>query len=360
MMRAARVRISQSNLLHNAQLAKQLAPHSSLMAVVKADAYGHGAIDCCATLRDVADAFAVATVGEACALLDAHPDLPHLTVLHGANAIEELDFALERGLDLVLHDIEQLTLWEQTTRKPLRPLRLWLKINTGMNRLGVNPDQVLSACQRLVALGWSKAPIGLMTHLACADGRDDPSSTQDQLTRFDSIRQDLGESVGECSVAASAGILNYPESHFDWTRPGLMLYGISPTPGQGRELRPVMTFEAPLLSIRDCQTGDRIGYGATYTCPAPMRVGIIQAGYADGYPRAAGGQASTFVDNQLCRILGRVSMDLIAVDLSGTQAEVGDWVEMWGENVPVEGIAEGCDTIAYELLCAAGHSCRRI
>ena len=364
MMRPARVRIAHQNLLHNARIIRELAPRCSLMAVVKADAYGHGASSCTTVLQDMADTFAVATVSEARALLETlAPEFPDLTVLHGADCADDLNFALQHGLSLVLHDSHQLTLWEESRDSPKRPMRLWLKINTGMNRLGVNPDQAMSACQRMAALGWSEQPLGLMTHLACADEPDGAAFTHAQLEQFDAVCEQLRRAAPEIpqvySVAASAGILNYPESHRDWIRPGLMLYGVSPGPEpKDVDLRPVMTLEAPVLSIRDCQAGEHIGYGATYTCPTAMRIGLLEAGYADGYPRAAGGRTEVLAGQQRCRTLGRVSMDLIAIDLSGTSVNVGDWVELWGEHIRVEEVAAKCGIIAYEVLCNAGHNCR--
>ncbi len=366
MTRPARVRISRRNLLHNARIARQCAPDSSLMAVIKGDAYGHGAALCYDTLRDVADNFAVATISEARALFEAlDSDLPKLTILHGAGCADDLAFALQHGLDLVLPDHRQLALCEESRLRPPRPMRLWLKVNTGMHRLGVNPDQVVPALQRIAALSWSEKPLGLMTHLAYASAADGAEATYAQLEQFEAACAQLREEAPELSwvrsAAASAGVLKFPESHQEWVRPGRMLYG--PSLGlqkQDSELHPVMTLEAPVLSIRDCQTGDRIGYDGLFTCPEPMRIGIVEVGYADGYPRAAGGLADVFVGGQRRRTLGRVSMDMIAIDLNGTSVEVGDWVELWGENIRVAEVAAQCDTIDYEVLCNAGHSCRHV
>lgn len=342
MNRPARVRISLSNLVHNCRQARAQAPDSSLMAVIKADAYGHGALACAQALHGEADAFAVATPGETLELRDGGITDPIL-VLHGARNPEELTLAVENNLTLVVQDEEQVTLLERATVSGPGP-RLWLKINTGMSRLGVNPEQTESCLARLQTLPWNPSPVGLMTHLACTDEAED-TTTRVQLERLAEI-----PGAGERSAANSAALLRYPESHLDWTRPGLMLYGIAPTNCPPVELRPVMALEAPLLAIRECRAGDRLGYGATYTCPADMRVGLVEAGYADGYPRASNGQTEVAIGADHFSTLGRVSMDLIAVDLADSTATPGDWVELWGETIPVQDVAGKSGTIAYELL----------
>lgn len=342
MSRPARVRISLSNLIHNCRQARVQAPDSSLMAVVKADAYGHGALACAQALRGEADAFAVATLGEALELRDGGIQDP-ITVLHGVHEPEKLGQAVEQNLCLVVHDSEQVALLEQVTISGTGP-QLWLKVNTGMSRLGVNPEQAEFCLTRLQALPWSPGPVGLMTHLACADEPED-ATTRVQLERLAQI-----PGTGERSAANSAAVLRYPESHLDWTRPGLMLYGVAPAHCPPADLRPVMTLEAPLLTVRDCRAGDRLGYGGTYTCASDMRVGLVGAGYADGYPHASNGQTEVAIGTQRFPTLGRVSMDLIAVDLAGSDAAAGDWVELWGSQVSVSEVAGKSGTIAYELL----------
>ena len=347
MNRPARVRVSLSNLVHNCRQARAQAPGSSLMAVVKADAYGHGALACTQALHGEADAFAVATLGEALELRDGGVRDP-ITVLHGVHEPEELMQVVERTLSLVVHDQEQVACLEQTTISGTGP-RLWLKVNTGMSRLGINPEQAEFCLARLQSLSWNPEPIGLMTHLACADEPGD-AATRMQLERLAEI-----SGTGERSAANSAAVLRYPESHLDWTRPGLMLYGVAPGHCPPADLRPVMTLEAPLLTIRDCRAGERLGYGAAYTCASDMRVGLVEAGYADGYPRASNGQTEVAIGTERFSTLGRVSMDLIAVDLTGSNADSGDWVELWGSQVPVQHVAEKSGTIGYELLTRVGH-----
>ena len=347
MNRPARVRISLSDLVHNCGQARTRAPGSSLMAVIKADAYGHGALACARALRGEADAFAVAALGEALELRDSGIRDP-IIVLHGVREPGELASAIEQNLCLVVHDSEQVALLVQATVSGMGP-QLWLKVNTGMSRLGINPEQAESCLAQLQALPWHPGPVGLMTHLACADEPGD-AATRAQLERLAEV-----SGTGERSAANSAAVLRHPESHLDWTRPGLMLYGITPAHCPPADLRPVMTLEAPLLTIRDCRAGERLGYGATYTCPSDMRVGLVEAGYADGYPHASNGQTEVAIGTERFSTLGRVSMDLIAIDLTGSSAAAGDWVELWGPQVPVQDLARKSGTIAYELLTRAGH-----
>ncbi|MCY3852102.1 MAG: alanine racemase [Gammaproteobacteria bacterium] len=347
MNRPARVRISLSNLVHNCRQARAQAPHSSLMAVIKADAYGHGALACAQALRGEADAFAVATLDEALELRDGGIQDP-VVVMHGARGPGELESAIEQNLCLVVHDNEQIALLEQARVSGTGP-QLWLKANTGMNRLGVNPEQAESCLARLQALPWHPGPVGLMTHLACA-GEPNDDTTRIQLERFAKI-----PSAGERSAANSAAVLRYPESHLDWTRPGLMLYGVTPDHCPPVDLRPVMTLETPLLTIRDCRAGERLGYGATYTCASDMRVGLVEAGYADGYPHASNGQTEVAIGARRFPTLGRVSMDLIAIDLTNGDVAAGDRVELWGPQVSVSEVAEESNTIAYELLGRVSH-----
>ena len=347
MSRPARARISLPNLIHNCRQTQARTPHSSLMAVIKAEAYGHGALACARALHGEADALAVATPGEAFDLREHGIDDP-ITVLHGVRTPEELVLAAERDLSLIVHDAEQIKLLERAGISGAGP-RLWLKIETGMNRLGISPEQAQPCLARLQDLAWNPGPVGLMTHLACADERED-AVTGAQLERLAKI-----PGAGERSAANSAAILRYPESHLDWTRPGLMLYGVAPANCPSVDLRPVMSLEAPLLSVRDCRAGDRLGYGGAYTCASDMRVGLVEAGYADGYPHASNGQTEVAIGAARYSTLGRVSMDLIAINLTGSSAAPGDWVELWGEQVAVQGVADKSGTIVYELLTRTGH-----
>ena len=351
MNRPARARISLSNLAHNCTQVRRLAPHCAIMAVLKADAYGHGALPCARTLQAHADALAVATVGEAGALR-AHGIRAPLVVLHGARAPADLEAAFAQDLELVVHDAEQIDLLESVRRTEAGP-QLWLKADTGMHRLGIDPAAAPACLQRLEALPWHPRPVRLMTHLACADEAD-ARPARAQLERFAAI-----PGTGPRSAANSAALLRFPDSHLDWVRPGLMLYGVAPVAAPAA-LRPVMTLDAPLLGIRACRAGDRLGYGATFVCPRPMRVGLVEAGYADGYPHASNGRTAVAIDGTRHATLGRVSMDLLAIDLARSRAAPGDRVELWGPHVGIQEVAGKSGTIAYELMCRAGQACQRL
>lgn len=346
MRRAARVRVSLGNLRRNCALLRRRAPGSSLLAVLKADAYGHGAAACARALEGLADAVAVATVGEARELRESGVTLP-LLALHGANSGAELAAALAARIDLAVHDPAQAALLEEARPGGPGPA-LWLMADTGMNRLGVAPAALPGCRERLAALPWLRGPPVLMTHLSCADEADDPETAR-QLARFAAL-----PGPGPRSAANSAAVLRYPESHLDWIRPGLALYGVAPGPAPEPELRPAMRLTAPLLAVRDCPAGAKVGYGAAHVCKEPTRVGIVAAGYADGYPRAAGGRAAVGVAGRRAAVLGRVSMDLTAVDLTGLDAAPGDEAELWGPAAPAAVTAAAAGTIPYELLCRAG------
>ncbi|MGI9303332.1 MAG: alanine racemase [Gammaproteobacteria bacterium] len=347
MTRAARVRIDLSALSHNLQRVKQIAPDSRVLAMVKADAYGHGMIDVARALQE-ADGFGVAFVAEGLALRAAGIRSP-IVVMQGFRDRQELDAAIAHRLDVTVHDPEQIALLKAG---PLEgELGLWLKIDTGMHRMGVPAEEAPRVYQELRDLPSVAGPVTLMTHLACADDLDD-SATPRQIQAFDKSVKGL---EGPQSIANSAGILGWPGSHRDWVRPGIMLYGVSPLPGSNRrdhDLKPGMTLSAPLSAVKQLRRGDRIGYGATWTCPSDMTVGVVSIGYGDGYPRHAPSGTPVVVNGQRSRLLGRVSMDTITINLSGVDARRGDEVILWGGSLPAEEVAEQAGTIAYELFCA--------
>ncbi|MGD8310944.1 MAG: alanine racemase [Chromatiales bacterium] len=332
---------------HNLQRARASAPSSRVMAVVKADAYGHGLVRVARVLGG-ADALAVARLGEALALRRAGVDRP-LVVLEGGFDPEELRAASEHRLELVIHTEEQIRLLG--TQRLSRPLRCWLKVDTGMHRIGFRWERAEAAHRALGACQCVAEVAGLMTHLANADDAVDPL-TEAQMTRL----RDLGARVGgELSAANSAGVLAWPATHADWVRPGVMLYGISPMIG-GRAadwgLRPAMTLTSHLIAVHRCQAGDAIGYGGTWTCPEAMPVGVAAIGYGDGYPRHAPTGTPALVNGRRVALVGRVSMDMISLDLRACpDARVGDPVVLWGQGLAAEEVAERAGTIAYELLC---------
>ncbi len=346
MTRPARARISLPALQHNFNRVNQSAPASRVMAIIKANAYGHGLTRIAQALPR-ADAFGVACTAEAINLREAGFDR-RIVLLEGPFSADELRLISGYRLDVVLHHREQLAMLEQVRLR--RPLDVWLKLDTGMHRLGFEPSALPEILARLEAIEY----IGdrrLMSHLACADDRND-GYTASQIEQFRETVQVLG---GERSLANSAAVLAWPDAHYDWVRPGIMLYGASPlldTPATELALRPVMTLETALIAVNTHHKGARVGYGGDWVCPETMPVGVAAIGYGDGYPRHAPTGMPVLVNGRRTQLIGRVSMDMICVDLRGhPDAAVGDPVTLWGEGLPVDEVAAGAGTIAYELLC---------
>ncbi len=337
-------------LRHNLLAIKAMAPHSQLMAVVKANAYGHGLAGISKALQE-ADGCAVATVEEA-ATLRENGWQGRLLLLQGFADTSELDASIELNADVVLHQQSQLDLLANSGRKLTQAV--WIKLETGMHRLGFELDQLPRLSQQLCA-----NQVHVLTHFAEAEEKNS-AAVQGQIFRFENTVHGLGYSK---SMANSAAILNYPQSHADWVRSGLMVYGVSPlAEGTGKDLGllPVMTFSSRLLAVKTCQAGDQVGYGSTYTCNDEMLIGTVAVGYGDGYPWQASsrsdGQTQVLIAGALCPIIGRVSMDMLAVDLRpveelGIPVTEGETVILWGEGLPVEEVACSIGTIAYELLC---------
>jgi alanine racemase len=346
MSRPTRAEINLKALHHNLGVARQAASNSRVMAVIKANGYGHGMIRVAHALND-ADAFAVATIEEAINLREAgiiHP----LLLLEGPLGID--DIALMRGFHLqsVIHTVEQLEMLEQASAG--RALPAWLKIDTGMHRLGFSVNEVrdvhrrMSQCQNI-------ADIKFMMHFACAD-EDKHAMSQQQLDNFDKA---IAGIAAEQSLANSAAVLSIREAHADWVRPGIMLYGSSPLQGKSASelgLQAVMTLKSSLIAVRDCKKGDQVGYGAAWTCSEDMRIGVACIGYGDGYPRHAPSGTPVLVKGQRAALAGRVSMDMICIDLRNIKdAAIGDEVICWGDDLSVDEIAQHAGTISYELLC---------
>jgi len=348
MSRGARALIDRDSLRHNLRRAREAAPGSRVMAVIKADGYGHGMARVAAALDD-ADAFAVACVEEA-ATLREYGVTCRIVLLEGVFAESELVYAAEQQLDVVVHAEEQLQLLERTSLR--RPLRAWLKLDTGMHRLGFPPGQAARLWERLTDCAAVDGAPGLMTHLANADVPGH-AATDTQLRLFADVTDALPH--GERSVANSGAVLTLPAAHYDWVRPGIMLYGAAPFPdrtGADLALRPAMTLSTRLIAVNRHRRGEAIGYGGTWTCPEDMAVGVAAIGYGDGYPRHAGSGTPVLVNGRRAPLAGRVSMDMVCIDLRGhPEAAVGDPVVLWGEGLPVEEVARHAGTIGYELLC---------
>jgi len=354
-------------LKKNLSQVRALCPDSKIIPVIKANAYGHGMVELAHHLAEdshMAAGLAVATVDEAIQLSALEIGLPIL-LLNGFRNAVELNAILEREIEPVIHSMAQVELLEAHFDKEILggKRRLWLKQNTGMNRLGMNADEIEQAYLRLHK--YPDTEFVLLSHFAWADDQETEAAktlTATQLSFVEASRLRLLEARDEevpCSVAASAGIYTQPSAHYQYVRPGIMLYGSSPLAGQTGEelgLHPVMTLHARLISINDVAAGQSIGYGATYTCEQDSRVGVVSIGYGDGYPRAAQNGTPVLVQTASgpvrTRLIGRVSMDMITIDLTGiADVKIDDEVILWGEGLCADEVAASAGTIAYELFC---------
>ncbi len=351
MWRDAVAELDPTALTANLQRARAVAPESATFATIKGQGYGHGLLWVAQTLAPACEGFAVATVGEGLALRDAGFSDHRVCVLNGAADGDELAACASHDLEPLVHQRSHLEALAST--RVNAPLRVWLKIDSGMGRLGVRPHEAMDIHNRLLACPGVRPPVGLMTHLANADDYAS-GHTHEQLKVFADATAGAN---GPRSVANSAGVLAWPATHADWNRPGIMLYGCSPF-GVDRDysrealgLRPAMRLSTRLIAINELEAGAGVGYGSTYVCPERMPVGVAAIGYGDGYPRHAPSGTPVAVRGQRVALIGRVSMDKITLDLRGVpQARVGDRVELWGGDVPVETVASAAGTIGYELL----------
>ncbi len=346
MSRPAKAIINLEALRQNYLLAKEIS-EGKVIAVVKADAYSHGATVCAQALADIADAFAVACIEEALELRNAGIKQP-IILLEGFFDTSELELIDKYQLDTVIHHEEQIQALAKT--KLNKPLRVWLKMDTGMSRVGFLPDQYHTVWQQLNAIPQVD-DIVLMSHLACAD-EPDISHTMQQLETFNEYTLGL---PGEKSIANSAGLIAFPAARAEWCRPGLMLYGVSPFPDSHsieQRLKPVMELHSSIISIKDIPAGSTVGYGSTWVAERPTRLGVVAIGYADGYPRHAKNGTPVLVNGHRVPLVGRVSMDMITVDLTNhPSVSIGDDVTLWGAQLPISEVARYSDTIAYQLLC---------
>lgn len=345
MSRGIRVRIDRSAFKHNLRRARELAPDSRVMAVVKGDGYGHGLVEAARCLRDP-DAFAVESVAEAVRLRET--GFRHaIVLLSGFHDAAELETIAWRRLSPVVHHQWQI---DALAREQLRyVVGVWVKIDSGMHRVGFSPSDVPEMLDHLERVSDVRIE-GLMSHLASADDPDDPA-TRLQYRTFSEAA--AGRSY-PLSLANSPAVLEWPVTHLDWIRPGMMLYGCSPVKDRDEstyDLRPVMTLESRIIATKTIPAGGAIGYGGSWVCEAATRVGVLMCGYGDGYPRHAPSDTPVWVNGRTSRTLGRVSMDLMTIDLTGCDdVQVGDWVELWGKHVPASTVARHAGTIPYELV----------
>lgn len=348
MSRCVKAQIHLPALRHNLARVSALAPHSRVMAVVKADGYGHG-LERVALALQAADAFGVASIADG-ERLRAVGLKNRIVVLSGIDALEDLAAMRALTLEAVIHHPMQLTWLEQDTG--MFPLRVWLKVDTGMHRLGFAPEQALVAYKRLQAAPQVHHEINWMTHFANSDVFTD-DYTINQIHLFKKTLQLVN---AKQSLANSAALVGFQQSHADWVRVGGLLYGLSVVAGQtGLDFGfyPAMTLSARLIAINQVTKGEYVGYGHTWQCPEDMLVGVVAIGYGDGYPRQVSSAAHVQLQGRPAPIIGRVSMDLLTIDLrSHPSASIGDAVILWGsDTLPVETVASWAGTIAYDLVC---------
>ncbi len=348
--RPIRVRISPAAIAANYALAKQFAPQAKAWAVIKANAYGHGQWRALDALRSSADGFALLECENAVALREARVTQPIL-LLEGVFSQRDVRAVVEYQLTTVIHCLEQLELLLKTM--PLdASIQIYLKLNTGMNRLGFDSASLAKAKIQLAA--FPNIQIVMMTHFAEADGERGVAWQQERYSAM------VRGWAGQASMANSAAIIRHPSTHADWVRPGIMLYGASPFAAQSAAelgLKTTMTLESQLIGVQELAAGERVGYGGSFTADRPMRIGVVACGYADGYPRHAPSGTPIAVLGQRSKTIGRVSMDMLAVDLSGLpEAGMGAPVTLWGKGaggeVAADDVANAAGTIAYELFCA--------
>jgi alanine racemase len=345
MPRPIQATIDLSALQHNFGMVRRHAPRASVFAVIKADAYGHGMLRAAHSLAG-ADGYALLELDAAVRLRDAGCT-KRLALLEGVFEAAELQVAAEHDLTIVIHNAEQLRMLDAA--RSGASFDVLLKVNTGMNRLGFTPRAAIDAREKLKRHPAVKQ-LTLMTHFATAD---DARGVAWQMKVIDEIA--AGQQLQRC-LANSAAILRYPETHADWVRPGIMLYGCTPfadVSARALGLKPVMTLRSAIIAVQELQAGERIGYAGTFEATQPMRVGVVACGYADGYPRHALTGTPIVVGGQRTRTLGRVSMDMLCADLSAIPAaRVGTPVTLWGEGLSADEVAAAAGTVSYELLCA--------
>ncbi|MFN7038301.1 MAG: alanine racemase [Alphaproteobacteria bacterium] len=348
MSRAAIAILSTENLLHNLNIIKQHASNSKIIAMVKANAYGHGIRSVAQRLEKHVYSFGVASIDEALALRKIGIKIP-ITLMEGVFEIDELLIAACQKFHVVFHEETQLE-WLKASNLPL-PIYAWIKIDTGMGRIGFTPARAKEIYQEFLNNKNIQQPPGIMSHLACADEVTHHLNKK-QINAFNEVVKDL---PGSKSFANSAAIFHFPDSHLDVIRPGLALYGVSPVKGQSASnfnLKPIMNLQTRLIAVKKHSKDSSIGYNSKYICPKEMLIGVIAMGYGDGYPRSVFEGTPILVNGTRCQIVGQVSMDMITIDLSNCpNAKVGDSVTLWGEDLPIEEIANYANRSVYELLC---------
>jgi alanine racemase len=342
--------LSESNLLHNLATIKNHAPHTKVIAMIKANAYGHGLREVAIRLEKHVYSLGVASIEEAMALRKINIKA-QITLMSGIYEPEDLIVAARENFQVVFHEQTQLDWLKNITLT--HKLTAWLKIDTGMGRLGFTPKQAQMAYNQLSQNIYIEQPIGIMSHLACSDEANHPL-TKAQVDCFQQFVKDKPNNPK--SLFNSAAILTLPNQNYDIIRPGLALYGISPIEGitgANLNLKPVMTLQARLIAIKRVTKNSTLGYGARFSCPNDMTIGVVSIGYGDGYPRSAQDGTPVLINNQICPLIGRVSMDMITVDLTNCpSAQVGNIATLWGQGLPIETVAPHISQGTYDMLTA--------
>lgn len=345
-MRKATISISESALQHNFQRVKQLAPSSQVVCMVKANAYGIGVANAIKAFEH-ADAFGVACLQEALEIRELG-NLKPITLIEGVFSEDEMQIVIDQNIECVVHHQQQVDwLIAHKTQYIQNGLKVWVKLNSGMNRLGFKTPEIIDVIHTLKAEGFTCV---LAMHFANADG-DHPLNDQ-QREKFLQVKDACAPILASC--CNSAAIYKWPELHFDFVRPGIMLYGASPFDDQNAYdlgLEPVMTFSAEIIALNNIKAGEHVGYGSKFTATQDMTLAIVSIGYGDGYPRAFPSQNYVSIDGKPVPLIGRVAMDMIAIDVTNLNVAIGTDVELWGKNRLVDDVAAANGTIGYELLC---------
>lgn len=348
MARSAIAILSTENLLHNLSALKSAAPNSEVIAMIKANGYGHGLRSVAKRLDGKVNSLGVASIDEAVALRNVGIKVP-ITLMSGPFEHDDVLISSCQDFHLVIHEMYQID-WIRQIYLPNK-IFVWLKIDTGMGRLGFKIEQVPEIYRILSNCNNIQQPIGIMSHFACSENKDHLLNK----TQLDQFNNFISSIPGKKSIANSGAIFNFPNAHHDMIRPGISLYGISPVENKTAAelgLKPVMTLQTRLVAISSREQGSSVGYGARYICPQEMRVGVIAMGYGDGYPRTAKDGTPVLVNNRRCKIVGRVSMDMATIDLRNCpDAKIGDPVILWGDGLPIEEVAAHTANIPYDIIC---------
>ena len=346
-MRQATVYIDSEALQYNLNRVKQLAPTAKIVSMVKANAYGHGIKDCLAALSET-DAFGVACLEEALEIRDLGYQ-QMITLIEGVFSENEMQIIIDQNIECVIHQQQQIE-WLLTHKEAYidQGLKVWVKLNSGMNRLGFKINEIIEVINTLKSEGFTCV---LVMHFANADVENHPLNQQ-HINQFLQVKKACSPILASC--CNSAALYQWPELNFDFVRPGIMLYGASPFAEKSvhaLDLKPVMTLTAEVIALNHIQTGESVGYGSTFIADKEMDLAIVSVGYGDGYPRAFFKQNYVAIQGKSCRVIGRVAMDMIAIDVTGLNTAIGTEVELWGKNRLVDDVAEANGTIGYELLC---------